>query len=64
MTLANIRRNTMKRRDFMKLGAGLGLAGLSAEFGTLPARAQATTKFKASGGLSDGGGDRKPRKET
>ena len=38
----------MKRRDFIKLGAGLGLAGLSAEFGSLPARAQAAMKFKAS----------------
>ena len=38
----------MKRRDFIKLGAGLGLAGLSAELGSLPARAQAATKFKAS----------------
>jgi tripartite ATP-independent transporter DctP family solute receptor len=48
MALANLRRNTMKRRDFIKLGAGLGLAGLSAELGSLPARAQAATKFKAS----------------
>jgi tripartite ATP-independent transporter DctP family solute receptor len=48
MTLANLRRNTMKRRDFIKLGAGLGLAGFSAEFASLPARAQTAMKFKGS----------------
>jgi tripartite ATP-independent transporter DctP family solute receptor len=40
--------NTMKRRDFIKLGAGLGLAGLGAEFAASPARAQAPMKLKSS----------------
>jgi tripartite ATP-independent transporter DctP family solute receptor len=39
---------TMKRRDFIKLGAGLGLAGLGAEFAASPVRAQATMRLKAS----------------
>src|ERR1700732_97882 len=38
----------MKRRDFIKLGAGLGLAGLGAGPGILPARAEASMKLKAS----------------
>jgi tripartite ATP-independent transporter DctP family solute receptor len=38
----------MKRRDFMKLGAGLGAAGLTAGLAATPARAQTKAVFKAS----------------
>src|SRR6201996_4508255 len=38
----------MRRRDFMKLGAGLGAAGLTTGLAATPARAQAKTVFKAS----------------
>ena len=38
----------MKRRDFMKLSAGLGAAGLTAGLAASPARAQTKAVFKAS----------------
>jgi len=38
----------MKRRDFMKLGAGLGATGLTAGLAAAPARAQTKMVFKAS----------------
>ncbi len=38
----------MKRRDFMKLGAGLGAAGLTASLAATSAGAQAKMVFKAS----------------
>src|ERR1700752_1390336 len=41
-------RKAMKRRDFMKLGAGWGAAGLTAGLMSAPARAQTKMVFKAS----------------
>ena len=54
----------MKRRDFIKLGAGLGAALTAAP---RPARAQAKDGVqglrRSTSRLSDGGGDRKPRQK-
>jgi tripartite ATP-independent transporter DctP family solute receptor len=48
MTSHRQQEEAMKRRDFMKLSAGLGAAGLTAGLAASPARAQTKAVFKAS----------------